>query len=47
MLAKLLALKFGELPGAVRERLAKGSADELDLWAERVLTAESLDEVLG
>ncbi|MFV8751831.1 Rpn family recombination-promoting nuclease/putative transposase [Nannocystaceae bacterium ST9] len=47
LLAKLLALKFGELPEPLRIRLASANVDELDTWAERVLRASSLDQVFA
>lgn len=37
--------KLDILPSYVEERLAKATEDELDLYAERVLEAKSLDEV--
>ena len=46
LLAKLMRLKFGPLPARVRERLRRASAEELDRWAERILTAASIDDVL-
>jgi len=46
-LERQLTLKFGELPEAVRQRIAEADADTLIVWLERVLTASSLDEVLG
>lgn len=47
LLSKQLQLKFGALPDDVRERIAAASIDELDRWAERVLTAATLDELFG
>ena len=44
---RLLELRFGVLPDAVRDRVRDASAPELEAWAERVLTAASIDEVLG
>lgn len=46
LLAKLMRLKFGPLPARVRERLRRASPEELDRWAERILTAASIDDVL-
>ena len=46
-LERQLTLKFGELPEAVRQRIAEADADTLIVWLERVLTASSIDEVLG
>lgn len=47
LLIKLLTLRFGPLSEQVRERIHTANLAELDLFAERVLTARSLDEVLG
>jgi hypothetical protein len=47
MLVKLLRLKFGPLPDAVTARVRSASPDELNAWVERVLSASSVDEVLG
>ncbi len=44
---RLLELRFGVLPDAVRDRVRGASAVELETWAEAVLVAASLDEVLG
>jgi predicted transposase/invertase (TIGR01784 family) len=46
-LRKLLTLRFGELTEATELRLAGASEAELDCWVERVLTAETLDAVVG
>ena len=43
---KLLELRFAPLPETTRQRVQDAPADELDVWAERVLAAESLDTVL-
>jgi flagellar biosynthesis/type III secretory pathway protein FliH len=45
ILAKLLKLRFGELPPEAVERLSCGTAEELDAWAEAVLAAPSLTAV--
>ena len=45
LLLKLRELRFGELPGVTRERLRAARVDELDSWAERVLTAKAIDDV--
>ena len=44
-MARLLQLRFGELPQSVQDRLASATVEQLDTWAERVLTAPSLDSV--
>jgi hypothetical protein len=43
----LLGKKFGPLDDATIERVRAAGAGELELYAERVLTAETLAEVLG
>ena len=45
VLMRQLELKFGQVGAQVRERIEGASADEILLWGERVLTADSLDEV--
>ena len=47
LLLRQLELRFGVLPDAVRDRVRDASAPELEAWAERVLTAASIDEVLA
>ena len=47
ILLRLLELRFGDVPDAVRERVRGASAAELEAWAEAVLVAVSLDEVLA
>ncbi len=46
LLVKQLRLRFGGLSTEARERVAAATNEELDRWAERILTAESLDDVL-
>jgi hypothetical protein len=46
-LARQLTRRFGPLPEWVPERLAVASVEQLDLWADRVLDAASLEAVLG
>ena len=46
MLTSLLQLRFGELPEAARQHIESADADTLLRWSERVLTAESLEDVL-
>jgi len=45
-LLKLLQLKFGSLPEPVINRVQSAGVDELDTWAERILSAAVLDDVL-
>ena len=45
LMARQLTLRFGELPESVLEQLHGASAEQLDAWAERLLTAPSLQAV--
>jgi predicted transposase/invertase (TIGR01784 family) len=47
MLTHLLSLKFGPPPEGTRARIEAANEDELLLWSERVLTAESLVDVFA
>ncbi len=42
---RLLRLKFGPLPPEIEQRVRGAHADRLLGWSERVLTAESLQEI--
>lgn len=42
---RLLRLKFGPLPPEIEQRVRSANADRLLGWSERVLTAESLQEI--
>jgi len=44
---RILTARFGPIPDKGRERIASASSTELERWAEMVLTAESLDVLLG
>jgi len=46
MLLKLLELKFGAVNDAVREHIQTSDAETLLVNLERILNAETLDEVL-
>jgi predicted transposase/invertase (TIGR01784 family) len=46
-LLKLLGLRFGPPSEATRARAETATIAQLDAWIERVLTAETLDEVLA
>jgi hypothetical protein len=46
LLLKQLSLRFGELSGDVQARVAAASLEQLAVYAERVLSAPSLDDVL-
>jgi hypothetical protein len=47
ILLRLLRRRFGELSQEVLARLESAGPDQLERWSDRVLTAPSLDEVLG
>ena len=47
ILLRLLQLKFGAVPEAARRRIESADAQTLLAWSERVLTAESLEQVIG
>jgi len=46
LLLRLLGLRFGSLSDAARDQVLHAPPERLDLWAERVITAHSLEEVL-
>jgi hypothetical protein len=47
ILKRQMSRHYGPLPGWAEERLAKASVDDLELWADRVLDAASIEEVFG
>ena len=47
VLQLLLETKFGPLPKWARERMAKSTPAQAERWAKKVLTAETLEAVLG
>ncbi len=47
VLARLLRVKFGAVPEEALARLQSASIEQLDSWAERVLTANSIEEALS
>ncbi len=47
LLKRQLKRRYHQLPSWVEERLGQASREELESWAERVLDAESLDEVFA
>ncbi|MGB5834770.1 MAG: transposase [Thiohalocapsa sp.] len=46
VLMRLIELKFGPPSEAVREQVNAADADTLLRWSERILTAQTLDDVL-
>lgn len=47
ILLKQLGIRFGRLSDGARERIETATPAQLDLWAVRVLTAATVDEVLA
>ena len=47
VLKRLLVRRFGELPEREAQRLEAATSEELDLWSDRVLDAERLEEVFA
>jgi predicted transposase YdaD len=47
LVLKQLRLRFGELPDAAVSRIQAAELQELELWAERIVTASRLEDVLG
>lgn len=47
VLIKQLTLKLGPITPETTHRVQQASTDELDRWAERILSAASLDDVFG
>lgn len=47
LLVRLLSQKFGPLTDALRGRLEHANESELTLWAERILTATTIEGVFG
>ena len=47
LLLRLLTKRFGPLDEATRNRLNNATLEQLELWAERVLDAKTLDDVFG
>ena len=47
LVTRQLTLRFGELPAPVRSRIESANGEQLNTWAERLVTASTLEEVLG
>ena len=47
VLLRLITLKFGPPSEAVREQIATADPETLLRWSERILTAQTIDEVLA
>src|SRR5687768_576330 len=46
LLLRLLSLRFGELPKEAQERVSTAAPDLLERWVDRILFAQTLDELL-
>jgi predicted transposase YdaD len=46
VLLRLLSLKFGAVPEEVRSRIEAADDETLLVWSERILTADSINEVM-
>lgn len=44
VLAKQLAKRFGPLPAWASEKLQQANREQLDVWADRIFDAESLEQ---
>lgn len=47
LLLRLVRKRFGSIPPTVEERIRGADFDTLDRWAERILTATTIDELFG
>lgn len=46
LVLRQLRLKFGEVPEAVRERILNAASDELDVFADGVITAARIEDII-
>ena len=47
MLLRLIAARFGAPPPAIAARVRGASVEDLGRWAERILTATSVEDLFG
>lgn len=47
LLGRMLNRRFGPLPKSIIDRLAHATPDQLEIWADRVLEADKLDDVFA
>ncbi len=45
LIAKQLHLRFGTLPAFINEKIGQASPEDVDIWAERLLMAQTVEEV--
>lgn len=46
-LLQMLEIKFGTIDSAVRDRVEKGSPDQVISWLRRFVVAKTLDEIFA
>ena len=44
---RLLAMRFAPLPAWANDRVSEASSKELNQWLDRIMSAESLEDLLG
>ncbi|MEO5333073.1 MAG: DUF4351 domain-containing protein [Magnetococcus sp. YQC-5] len=47
ILVRQLMRRFGELPAAIHEKITMANPNTLEMWADLVLDARSLEDVFG
>jgi len=47
LLLKVLASRFGSVPAAAERRVRAAGVEQLEVWAERVFAAATVDDVLA
>lgn len=47
LLRKMIEIKFGSIPEWAESVLQSADSQQIDIWAESILTAESLEALLG
>ncbi len=47
LLLKLLTRKFGPISPAIERKIRAADTDQVDTWAEQILTASTIDEALA
>ena len=47
ILSRLLKLRFGDLPEWAKARIGAAEPEQLEAWADRVLSASTLEETLA
>jgi hypothetical protein len=47
LLLRLVRKRFGDVSPTIEDRIRSADGDTLDRWAERILTANRIDEVFA